>query len=130
MKYSNTQGVAALKKVIEEWQNDKTWVNKVPNYFVRKEVGTVHGPNGEIMLVPQIVDTTWLPDGKLHTFVKSVEYDTKGLNNPMADPEYDANEFDKVLNEMTDELKVEIEEQIKEWEKAGVKVMTSNPVLF
>lgn len=105
MKFSNALGVAALKKVIEEWQNDKTLVNNVPNYFVRKEVGAVHGPNGELMLVPQIVDTTRLPDGKLHTFVKSVESDTKGLNNPMADPEYDANEFGKVLNEMTDELK-------------------------
>lgn len=129
MKFRNTQGVAALKKVIEKWQNDKTWVNNVANYFVKKEVGTVHGPNGELMLIPQIVDTTWLPDGKLHIFVKSVEYDTKGLNNAMADPEYDAKELEKVLMDLTDNLKIEIEEKIKEWEDAGKKILTSNPFL-
>lgn len=129
MIFRNTQGVVALKKVIKEWQNDKTWVSNVPNYFVKKEVGSVHGPNGELMLIPQIVDTTWLPDGKLHIFVKSVEYDTNSLNNDMVDSEYDAKEFEKVLKELTDDLKAEIEETIKEWENAGKKILTSNPFL-
>lgn len=130
MNIQNMKGYEAIKKVIEDWKNDTTWVNNVPNYFVKKEVGAVHGPNCELMLIPQIVDTTWLPDGKLHIFVKSVEYDTKGLNNPMADPEYDAKELEKVLNEMTSSLKEEIKNQIEEWEKDGKTIMTSNPFQF
>lgn len=65
------------------------------------------------MLIPQIADTIWLPDGKLHIFIKSVEYDTRGLNNAMANPEYDAKEFEKILKELRDDLKVEIVEKIK-----------------
>lgn len=130
MNIQNMKGYEAIKKVIEDWKNDTTWVNDVTNYFVKKEVGSVHGPYGELMLIPQIVDTTWLPDGKLHIFVKSVEYDTKGLNNPMADPEYDAKELEKVLKEMTSSLKEEIKNQIEGWKNDGKTIMTSNPFQF
>ena len=101
MNIQNKKGYEAIKKVIEDWKNDTRWINDVPNYFVKKDVGSYIGPNGEYVLVPSILDTTWLPDNALHEFFTHTSYQTKGLNNPMADEEYEAKEFKKVLDAMT-----------------------------
>lgn len=130
MNIQNKKGYEAIKKVIEDWKNDTTWINDVPNYFVKKDVGSYIGPNGEYVLVPSILDTTWLPDNALHEFFTHTSYQTKGLNNPMADEEYDAKEFKKVLDTMTSSLIEEIKNQIEVWEKDGKTIMTSNPFLF
>ena len=51
MNIQNKKGYEAIKKVIEDWKNDTTWINDVPNYFVKKDVGSYIGPNGEYVLV-------------------------------------------------------------------------------
>ena len=48
----------------------------------------------------------------------------------MADEEYDAKEFKKVLDTMTSSLIEKIKNQIEVWKKDGKTIMTSNPFLF
>ena len=113
-----------IRELISSWKEDCSWVGKAPNLFIKKDVTISHNPctpNGLIIDL-SITDKTLVVDGKLEPFTKSMQFVTIGQG--------DADRLKSELEQFTNSTIQEREEQIKEWEDKGMRIETSNPLMW
>ena len=113
-----------IRELISSWKEDYSWVGKAPNHFIKKDVTISPNPciPNEFVIDLSITDNTLIVDGKLETFTKSMQFVTIGQG--------DAVRFKSKLEQFTNSTIQEREKQIKEWEGKGMKIETSNPLIW
>ena len=104
-----------IGELISAWEKDDSWVGKTPNPFIKKDVRILPNPciPNEVVIYLSITDSTLFGQG-------NAELNTNG----------DTYRLKSELEQFTNSTIQEREEQIKEWEEKGMKIETSNPLMW
>ena len=121
-----------IGELISAWEKDYSWVGKTPNPFIKKDVCILPNPciPTEVVIYLSITDNTLFVDGKLEPFVRSMQFITFGQGNAGLNKNGDAVRLKSELEQFTNSTIREREEQIKEWEGKGMRIETSNPLMW
>lgn len=121
-----------IGELISAWEKDYSWVGKTPNPFIKKDVCILPNPGipTEVVIYLSITDNTLFVDGKFEPFVRSTRFITFGQGNAALNKNGDAVRFKSELEQFTNSTIQEREEQIKEWEGKGMRIETSNPLMW
>lgn len=121
-----------LKKVIEDWKEDKTWIGDIINPFLEKTVCGWKNPvkEGEWLLLFSIDERTIFVDEILEVYHSQFEYHTFMLSGDEEEQRQELKRLGGELGIFTEQSKTERLKQIKEWENSGRSIKTSNPFLF
>lgn len=113
-----------IGELISAWEKDDSWVGKTPNPLIKKDVRILPNPHipNEVVIYLSITDSTLFVDGKLEPFMRSMQFVTIGQG--------DADRLKSELEQFTNSTIQEREEQIKEWEDKGMRIETSNPLMW
>ena len=121
-----------IGELISAWEKDDSWVGKTPNPFIKKDVRILPNPciPNEVVIYLSITDSTLFVDGKLEPLMRSMQFITFGQGNAELNTNGDTYRLKSELEQFTNSTIQEREEQIKEWEEKGMKIETSNPLMW
>ena len=121
-----------IGELISAWEKDYSWVGKTPNPFIKKEVRILPNPYtpNEVVIYLSITDSTLFVDGKLEPFMRSMQFTTFAQGDAGLNKNGDAVRLKSKLEQFTNSTIQEREEQIKEWESKGMRIETSNPLMW